>query len=74
MKKSQAISGHFWDLTTKRQVNKADLTRIVIKMIDFLPVEATVTSLLEAQKQADQALFNGKYRNIIEANWAERGF
>ncbi len=71
-KKGQVISGMLWDMK-QAGVSVSDLVRMVLGAIDLLPAAATFGDFGLALLVADENLFGGSNRLIIEQKSIARG-
>jgi Thermolysin metallopeptidase, catalytic domain len=69
----QLVSGFFWDLRKGGSIPVADLNKLVIGTIPFLPKDADIKALIIAVLDADFSLFTSKYQSIILAAASARG-
>lgn len=69
----QLVSGLIWDLRNGGQIPNADMSRLVIGMVNFLPKQADMQSLVTGLLDADYALFNKQYQSVIVNAASARG-
>jgi hypothetical protein len=72
-KQSQVVSGLFWDLRKGGKIPAADLNKLAITAISFLPTTADMKALVTAMLDADYSLYSKKYQTVITEAASARG-
>ena len=72
-KQSQVVSGFFWDLRKGGQIPAADLNKLVLSTVTFLPSNADIKAMVTAVLDADFSLYSKKYQSVITAAASGRG-
>ena len=71
--RGQVISGFFWDLRKSGSIPVADLNKLVIASITFLPSAADFKAFITAVLDADYSLYSAKYQSAILTAASGRG-